>query len=147
MGEIPGEATPQLEGVEDAIARLEEIRAELTPSLEECAEPAPSLVRDRRAEGGGCERHEVAQAFAPLVVGGEPVADDEHAGGMDDRVERLAGAESGALAQRAVEPFGDVLDADLVRQRLVRADRNVVRIVAGGDECVTPGRNDSPRSE
>jgi hypothetical protein len=48
---------------------------------------------------------------------------------VHDGIERLASGESGVLTQRAVEPFGDILHADLVRQRLVAADGNVVRVV------------------
>ena len=50
MGEIPGETAGELESVENFVARFEEIGSEVTIPLEQRAEPAATLVRQRRAE-------------------------------------------------------------------------------------------------
>ncbi|MEY2517427.1 MAG: hypothetical protein QOJ89_4785 [bacterium] len=66
------------------------------------------------------------QPLPALRVAHQPLADDERAGRVDDRVELLVGPEAALLAQRAIEALGDVADRDLAAQRDVVAEPDVL---------------------
>src|SRR5205807_65587 len=70
------------------------------------------------------------EALASTGVGGEPRSDHEHPGRVHDCIEWLVRAQPRSDAQRAVKPFGDVLDRYFVGERPVTARVNHSDIVA-----------------
>ena len=112
MRQIPREPAGQLESVENLVARVQEIRSEVTISFEQRAQPAAAFVRQRRAECGGSQANQVLETLAPSGVGGEPGPHDQHSSRVYDRVERLILVQPGSDAQRPIKTFSDVLDGD-----------------------------------
>ena len=60
-----------------------------------------------------------------LAIGGQPAADHQHAGGVDDGIEGLAIFQARLVQESTVEAFGNVLNGDFVAQRNVIADIDV----------------------
>src|SRR2546425_8059558 len=63
---------------------------------------------------------------------------------MDDGIERIGGRESGADRERAVQPFRDVLDGDLVAERDVLGEMNGRRLIPARDEDLAPALETFP---
>ncbi len=153
MGEVPRVRASELERRQHDVPGLHEIRAGLPGPLEHRAEPAAALVRHRAAERGGREANQVLQPSLPLLGelravdcanrAGQPLADDEHAGRMDDRVEGLAVLER-RFAECAIESLRDVLHGDLVAERHVAAQVDRRRVEAARREDLRPSREARP---
>ena len=72
LGEPPGKRAGEFEIVENAVAGLQKIGAELLVALEDRAEPAAPLLGERRAESCGRQRDQPLQTLAAQRVGGQP---------------------------------------------------------------------------